>query len=102
MSNNRIVVEKLLPITANGLHFKSCYYKSLELAKEYDIHTIAFPAISTGAYGYPINEAAVIALSTIATWLSENPDYGMAVIMVCYDQKMLDSYQRVLDDVHHK
>ncbi|MBP5433010.1 MAG: O-acetyl-ADP-ribose deacetylase [Ruminococcus sp.] len=81
---------------------KSCYYKSLELAKEYDIHTIAFPAISTGAYGYPINEAAVIALSTIATWLSENPDYGMAVIMVCYDQKMLDSYQRVLDDVHHK
>ncbi|WP_196243031.1 O-acetyl-ADP-ribose deacetylase [Ruminococcus flavefaciens] len=81
---------------------KSCYYKSLELAKEYDIHTIAFPAISTGAYGYPINEAAVIALSTIATWLSENPDYGMAVIMVCYDQKMLDSYQRVLDDVHHQ
>ena len=81
---------------------KSCYYKSLELAKEYDIHTIAFPAISTGAYGYPINEAAVIALSTIATWLSENPDYGMAVIMVCYDQKMLDSYQCILDDVHHK
>lgn len=81
---------------------KSCYYKSLELAKEYNIHTIAFPAISTGAYGYPINEAAVIALSTIATWLSENPDYGMAVIMACYDQKMLDSYQRVLDDVHHK
>ena len=79
---------------------KSCYYRSLELAKEYDIHTIAFPAISTGAYGYPINEAAVAALTTIAKWLSENPDYGMAVIMVCYDQKMRDSYQRVLDAVH--
>lgn len=81
---------------------KSCYYKSLELAKKYDIHTIAFPAISTGAYGYPIDEAAVVALTTIAKWLSENPDYGMSVIMVCYDQKMRDGYQRVIDEAHHK
>ena len=75
----------------------SCYYNSLELAKENDLHTIAFPAISTGVYGYPKQEACVIALRAVSTWLSDNPDYGMAVIMSCRDQGMIDCYQRVID-----
>ena len=75
----------------------SCYYNSLELAKENDLHTIAFPAISTGVYGYPKQEACVIALRAVSTWLSDNPDYGMAVIMSCRDQGMMDCYQRVID-----
>ena len=75
----------------------SCYWSSLELAKEHDLHTIAFPAISTGAYGYPKQEAAAVALRATANWLRENPDYGMAVIMVCRDAKMRQYYQNVID-----
>ena len=75
---------------------RACYYNSLELAKEHDIHSIAFPAISTGAYGYPKQAAAVVALITISKWLSDNPDYGMAVVMSCMDQEMRQYYQNVI------
>ena len=76
---------------------RSCYWNSLELAKEHDLHTIAFPAISTGAYGYPKQEAAVVALTAVSSWLSANPDYGMAVVMVCLDRQMRQYYQNVID-----
>ncbi len=79
-----------------------CYWNSLELAKEYDLHTIAFPAISTGACGYPKQEAAVTALRTVSDWLSANPDYGMAVIMVSYDDEMRQYYQNVVDAVRRE
>lgn len=74
----------------------SCYRSSLELAKAHGIHSIAFPAISTGVYGYPIKKAIPVALNTITKWLSENPDYGMAVIICCFDQKMYDRYQEYI------
>ena len=76
---------------------RACYYNSLELAKSHDIHSIAFPAISTGAYGYPKQKAAVAALQTVSKWLSDNPDYGMAVVMSCMDQEMRQYYQNVID-----
>ena len=75
----------------------NCYWNSLELAKEYELHTIAFPAISTGAYRYPKQEAAAIALRAVSGWLSANPDYGMAVIMVCRNDEMRQYYQNVID-----
>ena len=75
----------------------ACYTNSLELAKQYDLHTIAFPAISTGPYGFPKREAATIAMRTISAWLSANPDYGMAVVMSCYDEGMRQYYQMAID-----
>ena len=75
----------------------SCYRNSLDLAREHDIHTIAFPAISTGVYGYPKEAAAKIALTTVSDWLSANPDYPMEVIMSCYSREMRDCYQKVID-----
>ena len=75
----------------------ACYWNSLELAKEHDLHTIAFPAISTGAYGYPKQKAAMVALTAVSSWLSANLDYGMAVIMVCLDSQMRQYYQNVID-----
>ena len=80
-----------------GQQLFNCYWNSLELAKKHDIHSIAFPAISTGAYGYPKQEAAAIALHSVSGWLSENPDYGMAVIMVCYDVATRECYQNCMD-----
>lgn len=71
----------------------ACYKNSLELAKKYDIHSIAFPAISTGIYGYPINEAAGIAYSTVSGWLAENSGYQMEIIFCCFDD---ENYQKYL------
>ena len=58
--------------------------------------SIAFPAISTGVYGYPMKEAAEIALTTIKEWMQENEDYELQVILSCFSQQTYDCYQRVL------
>ena len=73
----------------------SCYYKSLELAKQNCLHSIAFPAISTGVYGYPKDEAAKVALRAIADWFNENENYGMTVVMSCFDKGTYDVYRAV-------
>lgn len=72
-----------------------CYRNCLDLAKETGIHSIAFPAISTGVYGYPLKPAAEIAVHTVYGWLSEHPDYGMEIIFSCFNQSALDIYRAV-------
>lgn len=71
----------------------SCYWNSLTLARQYDIHSIAFPAISTGVYGYPPEEAVPIAMETVTSWLNENSDYSLTVLMSCFNQRIFDLYQ---------
>ena len=70
-----------------------CYRNSLELAKSYEIHSIAFPAISTGVYGYPLDAATEVAMSTVKRWLEENCDYFMEVIFCCFNKQAYDIYQ---------
>ena len=64
----------------------SCYRKSLELAREYSIKTIAFPAISTGAYHFPSERAAGIAVSEIGKFLQEN-DLPETILLVCFNEE---------------
>lgn len=71
----------------------NCYRNSLELAKTYNIHSIAFPAISTGVYGYPLDEATVVAMSTVRKWLDESEDYFMEVFFCCFNRQAYDYYQ---------
>ena len=70
-----------------------CYRNSLNLAKEHDIHSIAFPAISTGVYGYPLEDATEIAVKTVAQWLKAHADYAMQVIFCCFDARTERVYQ---------
>ena len=98
----RYVIHTVGPVYREGdekcaEQLRNCYYNSLELAKQNGIHTIAFPAISTGVYGYPKQQAAKIALLTVSGWLNDNPDYGMAVVMSCYDEETKQYYQNVID-----
>lgn len=62
----------------------SCYRNSLDLAARYDLRTIAFPAISTGVYGYPADQAARIAARTTHDWLQARPGVMDRVIFVCF------------------
>lgn len=79
-------------VDQDAILLANCYRNSLELAKEHEIHSIAFPAISTGIYGYPLRDATQIAIDTVCQWLYENPYYGMEVIFACYDKQTYDVY----------
>lgn len=73
-------------------HLHSCYYNSLDLAKEHGLHSIAFPAISTGAYHYPLRDSVCVAMKAISAWMTDNKDYEMVVIVCCYDRKTYNAY----------
>ncbi len=70
-----------------------CYRNSLRIAMENGIKTIAFPSISTGAYGYPIEEAAEVALNEIITFLRKDNSVEKVVI-VCFGRKPFDIYNQ--------
>ena len=70
-----------------------CYRNSLNLAQENGVHTIAFPAISTGVYGYPVREATKVAVDTVRKWLADNPDYPMDVTFCCFDERTRKVYE---------
>jgi O-acetyl-ADP-ribose deacetylase (regulator of RNase III) len=69
----------------------SCYRRSLELAVANSCHSVAFPAISTGVYGYPKEEAAKIAVATVTDFLSGN-DLPEEVVFCCFDKLTADLY----------
>ena len=74
---------------------KNCYFNSLELAKENSLHSIAFPGISTGVYGYPKEDAARIALKTVRDWLSANVDYEMEITIVNFSEADYQIYRMI-------
>jgi O-acetyl-ADP-ribose deacetylase (regulator of RNase III) len=74
----------------------SCYRNSLDIAMKNNIHSIVFPNISTGVYGYPKEEAAEIAMGTVGRWLSDHKGYVMHVVMCCYDRENYEIYERLV------
>jgi len=75
----------------------SCYRRSLELAAELSLASIAFPAISTGIYGYPIEEATEIAVKIARDFVKERP---LEVIFCCFSARDLEVYQAELAKSH--
>lgn len=77
----------------------SCYRESLKLAGEYGLKSIAFPAISTGAFGYPKEEAFRVALETVKDHL-ENKDTSVEkVIFVGFSSEDVEIYKRILAEI---
>ena len=74
---------------------RDCYINSLNLAKANGLHSIAFPAISTGVYGYPVKEAAEVSYKAVTDWLAENADYGMDVLLACFNDKAVEAYKSI-------
>lgn len=73
----------------------SCYRFSLRLAVDHHLRRIAFPAISCGVYGYPLEAAAQIAVRECAAFLAETEGLEL-IIFACFDRHMLDLYQAEL------
>jgi O-acetyl-ADP-ribose deacetylase len=95
----RFVIHTVGPVWRGGTHgeaetLANCYRNSLQLAVENGIKTIAFPAISCGAYGYPIQEAAQIAINTAREFLAN--DKIEKVIFVLWGDDIYEAYRGLL------
>jgi O-acetyl-ADP-ribose deacetylase (regulator of RNase III) len=95
----RFVIHTVGPVWRGGKNdeaktLANCYRNSLKLAVENEIKTIGFPAISCGAYGYPIEEAAHIAFKTTRDFLATN-DEMQKVIFVVWGEDAYDAYTRM-------
>jgi O-acetyl-ADP-ribose deacetylase (regulator of RNase III) len=97
------VIHTVGPVYRDGTHgeadlLASAYRNSLRLASERGIKTVAFPSISTGAYGYPLAEAARIALTTARDYLKAHPEIA-AVRFVLFGQPAYRAYEAVLAEL---
>jgi len=97
----RYVIHTVGPIWHGGSGneaelLRSAYYECLKLATEKKLASISFPSISTGAYGYPVDEAAKIAVSTVASFLKEQATSLKDVVFVLFDSHTYQSYYSAL------
>jgi O-acetyl-ADP-ribose deacetylase len=74
----------------------ACYRNSLELAAEHGLRTIAFPAISTGVYGYPVEEAAKVAAKAVSEAIALQPDAFDQILFVCFGAEALRCYSEAI------
>lgn len=97
------VIHTVGPVYQDGQHneeelLKQCYYHSLETALENNIKTIAFPSISTGAYRYPVEEAAKIAFDSVLDKLLQHDASELEkVYFVAFDEDTYRYYQKLYD-----
>ena len=96
----RWVIHTVGPVWSGGQNgeeaaLRSCYRRCLELVDEHNLRSVAFPAISTGVYGYPPEPAAAVAVETVAEFLSRNASVE-SVIFVCFNSSTRDAYETAL------
>lgn len=94
----RFVIHTVGPVWRGGAHgerdlLASCYRRSLEVAAENDLTSIAFPGISTGIYGYPKDKAADVAIATVQQFLQQQTTV-QTVVFVCFDAETYRLYEQ--------
>ena len=99
----RYVIHTVGPVWHGGTHqeaevLASAYRESLKLAVENGIKTISFPSISTGVYGYPVGEAATVALKTVTGFLWEDTSIE-EVVFVLFDASTYEVYAHALERI---
>lgn len=100
----RWVIHAVGPIYHDGLHqeselLASAYRSAMEEAERLGAATIAFPSLSTGAYGYPVSLAAPIALNTVAEFLRQHHGLIREVRFVLFDGATLEAYREALPTI---
>lgn len=76
----------------------SCYRESLARAKEVGARTLGIPAISTGIYGYPVDQAASVAVDTIRDFVANAAEAFDRIALVCFDDKAVDAFETALEE----
>jgi O-acetyl-ADP-ribose deacetylase len=98
------VIHAVGPVYRDGKHgeaglLASCYTRSLQLAEEHGLRSIAFPCISTGVYRYPKDEACEIAVRTVEDWLAKH-ELPETVVFCCFAESDAELYRARLDGNH--
>lgn len=99
--NAKHVIHTVGPIWKGGRNneeqlLSSCYHTALQLALDNGMHTIAFPNISTGIYGFPKKPAAQIAIQAVDNFLHDHPAKFDEITFACFDEENLSIYQQIL------
>jgi O-acetyl-ADP-ribose deacetylase (regulator of RNase III) len=99
------VIHTVGPVWKGGHHRENellaqCYRHSLHLAQEHGFETVAFPSISTGIYGFPVDRACRIALWEISGFLANNPR-PLTVRVICFDELTYQEYRDALAEIRH-
>ena len=102
--NAKYIVHAVGPMYQDGNHKEpqllySAYKTSLELAKQYDCHSIGFPLISAGIYGYPLPGAWRKAIQACNDFINSNPNYNIDIIFAVIDDYVLLVGQQTLKDI---
>lgn len=100
----RFVIHTVGPVWRGGSAgepalLASCYRRSLELAGQKGLASIAFPCISTGVYGYPVDAAAEVAVATVRSSLAAGTAEMEEVVFCCFSEHDLAVYRRLLGDL---
>lgn len=100
----KYIIHTVGPIYKDGQNdeaylLESCYKNTLEIASQLeDVYSIAFPAISCGVYGYPLEEAAHIAVGTTINFIGLNPSNLANVSFVCFEDELTQIYRKIIQD----
>ena len=100
----RFVIHTVGPVWHGGKSrephlLSSAYRESLKVAAENNLQSISFPSISTGAYGYPVGEAASVAINTVVSFLKEDVTTINEVVFVLYDSMTFQSYVSAISNI---
>ena len=98
----RFVIHTVGPVWRGGgageaEKLAGCYRSSLALAREHELRTVAFPAISTGVYGYPLELAAEVAAETVAAEIAARPNAFDQILFVCFSRGATDVYSHAIE-----
>jgi O-acetyl-ADP-ribose deacetylase (regulator of RNase III) len=99
------VIHTVGPVWRDGQHgeeelLAGCYRNSLALAEQKGVRTVSFPSISTGAYGFPMERAARIAVAEIKKFLERNRSMEK-VILVCFGKSAFDIHRQALNEIRN-
>ena len=100
----KYIVHAVGPVYRDGNHREpqllyGCYKKSLELAKEYNCHSIGFPLISAGIFGYPVDKSWRKALQACNDFINSNSDYDVDIVFAVIDDSVMDVGVQTMKDL---
>ncbi len=101
----KYIIHAVGPIWTDGEHNEpkllySAYKQALLVAKDHGCHSIGFPLISAGIYGYPVDQAWRKAIQACKDFIDNNPDYSISIIFAVIDDKIMEIGENVLNEIY--